>query len=398
MQVYSEADTRFRAEVRAFIAEALPAEMARKARSGVALNREDYFGWQRILAEQGWLTPTWPAEHGGCGWTPIQQHIFEVESHLAGAPRIIPFGIKMVGPVIIHFGNEAQKAAYLPGIREATTWWCQGFSEPGAGSDLASLRTRAERDGDHYVINGQKTWTTYAQYADMIFFLARTKPDAPRKQEGISFFVARMDTPGITVRPITTLDGGHEINETFFEDVRIPAENLIGEENKGWSYAKFLLSNERAGIARVGEVRELIRDLHDMTESQPVGNGSLLDDPAFLRRVTSAEIDALAHEVTTLRLLSREQESGRPNPLTSVLKIRGSEVLGRLAELQMEVEGPLAACFRPSPAGDPELPQALLRPALKTGRYLNYRKFGIFGGTTEIQKNILAKTVLDLKG
>ena len=293
----------FRSEVRAFLGQNLPADLAEKVRLGRRLAKEGHQRWQKILNQKGWYAVNWPVEHGGTGWSVVQKHIFDEECAAAGAPRLVAFGVNMVAPVIIKFGTQTQKDYYLPRILRSEDWWCQGYSEPGAGSDLASLKTRAERDGDHYLVNGQKTWTTLGQHANRIFCLVRTDPSA-KKQEGISFLLIDMDTPGITVRPIITLDGEHEVNEVFFDNVRVPVENLVGEENKGWTCAKYLLTHERTGQAGIGQSKAALSHLKQIASAETVAGQSLIDDPLFRARIAELEMRLLAVEMSTLRILA----------------------------------------------------------------------------------------------
>jgi len=395
---FTQEEKAFREELRGFLRDHLPAELRDKVLNGKHLKKEDFLRWHRILHQRGWVAPHWPVEHGGTGWSPVQRHIFAEEIAEAGAPPVIAFGPTMCGPVIIRFGDERQKSYFLPRILSGEHFWCQGFSEPGAGSDLASLRTRAERDGDHYVINGQKTWTTAAQFADWIFVLARTDPTAKKKQEGISFLLVDMKTPGITVRPIVTLDGGAEINETFFDNVRVPVENLVGEENKGWTCAKFLLGNERIGIARIGLYKREIKRLKRIAAAEPGDTGPLIASPRFRDKIAEIEIDLMALEMTNLRLIASLRDGRQPKAEPSILKIKASEIQQRIAELMMEAVGPYAAPFQPEALeegwnGEPIGPDyaSALAPT-----YFNARKVSIFGGSNEIQKNIVAKATLGL--
>ncbi|MDB5590566.1 pimeloyl-CoA dehydrogenase large subunit [Enterovirga sp.] len=389
----------FRQEVRSFFRDSLPTDLHQKLVQGRHASRQDLVDWTRKLHAKGWAVPHWPERYGGTGWDPVRQYIFLEELQGFPAPAPLAFGVNMVGPVIYTFGSEEQKAHYLPRIARLDDWWCQGFSEPGSGSDLASLKTRAVRDGDHYIVNGQKTWTTLAQYADWIFCLVRTDP-AAKKQEGISFLLIDMKTPGITVRPIQTLDGGSEVNEVFFDDVEVPAENLVGEENKGWSVAKYLLGNERTGIARLGKSKERVRYAKVLAREVRMNGKPLIEDRAFRTRVAQLEIDMKALEITQLRVISAYVKSGgnKPDPISSVLKIKGTELLQNSSELVMDVGGPQAmpvwqrelAALANEPAIGPDwAPQ--MAPA-----YLMLRAASIYGGTNEIQKNILNKAVLGL--
>ncbi|MGO9425974.1 MAG: acyl-CoA dehydrogenase family protein [Steroidobacteraceae bacterium] len=393
---FTEQEQSFRAQVQAFLRERLPQHIRDKVWNGDELTREDYVLWQRRLHERGWGAMGWPVQFGGAGWNAVQQYIFEEESANAGAPRLIPFGIKMVAPVIIAFGNAAQQQRFLPPINAGEAWWCQGYSEPGAGSDLASLRTRAVREGDHYLVNGQKTWNTLGQYADWIFCLVRTDPQA-KQQSGITFLLIDMKSPGVSVRPIELLDGGHEVNEVWFENVRVPVENRIGEENRGWTYAKFLLGHERTNIAGIGIAKRELARLKRVAAEERKDGRPLIDDPLFAARVASVEIELAALEITNLRVLSAERGSRAPGPEASILKIKGTEIQQAISELLMRAAGAYALPMRREAmeAGwqsDPALPAPGSRYAAKVmSGYLNQRKLSIFGGTNEIQKNIIAK-------
>jgi pimeloyl-CoA dehydrogenase large subunit len=395
---YTPEELAFRDEVRTFMRTQLPEGTRKKLEEGRSLAKDDIVTWQRILNNKGWAVAPWPKEYGGTGWTPMQQYIFLEEMQQAPAPQPLQFGVNMVGPVIYTFGSDAQKKHFLPRIANLDDWWCQGFSEPGAGSDLASLKTSAKRDGDHYVVNGQKIWTTLAQYADWIFCLVRTDP-AAKKQEGISFLLIDMKTPGITRRPIVTIDGGREVNEVFFDDVRVPVANLVGQENKGWDYAKFLLGNERVGIARVGMSKQRIRRIKELAAREMDGDRPVLENPRFREKLAAVEIELKALEMTQLRVVSAEskRERGKPDPASSILKIKGSEIQQATTELLMEVIGPYALPYEPphdelwnEPPVGPDY-AAPLAP-----QYFNYRKTTIYGGSTEIQKNIIAKAILGL--
>jgi alkylation response protein AidB-like acyl-CoA dehydrogenase len=391
---YTAEDLAFRDEVRAFLAEALPADLQQKVRKHLRLAKDDYVRWHRILAKQGWVAPGWPVEFGGPGWNPVQRHIWEEECARAGTPPILPFGVNMVAPVIMAFGSQAQKDHFLPRILSCEDWWCQGYSEPGAGSDLASLKTTAVRDGDHYIVNGQKTWTTLAQHADMIFCLVRTDTGV-RKQEGISFLLIDMHTPGITVRPIIMLDEDHEVNEVFFDNVRVPVENLVGQENKGWTYAKYLLGHERTGIAAVGRSKRELGFLKRFAAAQSVNGKPLLEDPLFGAKVATLEIELMALEMTVLRILS--QASKGPGPEASVLKVRGTEIQQTLTELMVEAAGPMALPFDPAYLeGETEHSIADDDAAPLAAHYFNVRKTSIYGGSNEIQRNIITQMILGL--
>jgi pimeloyl-CoA dehydrogenase large subunit len=395
---FTPEEIEFRDEVRGFFRSALPAGIRAKMVDGRHLAKDDIVAWQRILDAKGWAVPTWPVEWGGTGWTPVQRYIYDEEMQLAPAPQPLAFGVSMVGPVIIAFGDEAQKQRYLPRIRTIDDWWCQGFSEPGSGSDLASLRTRAERTGDHYLVNGQKTWTTLAQHADMIFCLVRTDPGV-KKQEGISFLLIDMKSPGIAVRPIVTIDGSAEVNEVFFDDVKVPVENRVGEEGKGWDYAKFLLGNERTGIARVGVSKQRIRRLKELAALEPAGGRRMIDDRRFREKIAAVEIELKALEMTQLRVVSAERGrggSGKPDPASSILKLKGSEIQQAVSELLMEVVGPYALPFQPEVDGGNEPPIGPDYAGPLAPTYFNWRKISIYGGSNEIQKNIISKAILGL--
>ncbi|PSF14137.1 pimeloyl-CoA dehydrogenase large subunit [Marinobacter fuscus] len=387
----------FRQEVQAFLRSNLPDDLARKVRLGRRLAKSDHQRWQKILSQQGWYAVNWPVEHGGTGWSVVQKHIFDEECAAAGAPRIVSFGVNMVAPVIIRFGTPAQKDYYLPRILSGEDWWCQGYSEPGAGSDLASLKTRAHRDGDHYVVNGQKTWTTLGQHANRIFCLVRTDPGA-KKQEGISFLLIDMDTPGITVRPIITLDGEHEVNEVFFDNVRVPVENLVGEENRGWTCAKYLLTHERTGQAGIGLSKAALEQLKRIAMAETVRGRPLIEDPMFRARIAEVEMRLMAVEMSTLRILAATRDGGVPGAESSLLKIQGSEIRQAITNLMRKALGPNALPFlehelEPDFDGDPLYQDYSAAPA---SQYFNMRKLSIYGGSNEIQKNIIAKMVLEL--
>jgi len=392
---FSPMEQALREEVRAFVARNLPENIRGKVLNGTRVSKEDLIRWHRILHQQGWGAPNWPKEFGGTGWGPIEQFIFEEECAAAGAPALLPFGLRMVGPVIMTFANSAQKKRFLPRIAAAEDWWCQGYSEPGSGSDLASLRTRAERRGDHYLVNGQKTWITLAQDADWIFCLVRTDP-AAKQQEGISFLLIEMKSPGISVRPIATMGGHREVNEVWFEDVRVPVENLVGEENKGWTYAKFLLGHERTNIAAVGASKREVRRLKRIASAQRKHGKPLIEDPHFAARVAQVEIELMALEITVLRVLSAESERRAPGTEASLLKIKGTEIQQALAELAMQALGPEAVSLQrgamPEQGGLEQVEPPFLAPPAST--YCNMRKTSIYGGTNEIQKNIISRAIL----
>jgi pimeloyl-CoA dehydrogenase large subunit len=394
---FTDEELAFRDEVRAFFRTALPDSIRAKMVEGRHPSKDDLVTWTRILHEKGWSVPHWPVEYGGTGWGPVQQYIFRDELQQAPAPEPLPFGANMVGPVIYTFGSEEQKRRFLPRIATLEDWWCQGFSEPGSGSDLASLKTTARRDGDHYVVNGQKTWTTLAQYADWIFCLVRTDATV-KKQEGISFLLIDMKSPGIAVRPIQTIDGGHEVNEVFLDDVRVPVENLVGQENKGWDYAKFLLGNERVGIARIGISKARLRRVRELASLERVGDVPLIEIPRFREKLAAVEIELKALEMTQLRVVAAEgrREKGKPDPASSILKIKGSEIQQATTELLMEVVGPFALPFQPEEEGRNEPLDGPDWAATIAPTYFNWRKISIYGGSNEIQKNIIAKAILGL--
>ena len=384
---YTKADLAFRDEVRRFLAESLQEDISATFFGYRRHSWEQMIRWHKILGQKGWAAPHWPVEHGGTGWTPMQQYIFDSEAMLAGAPRLRPFGLKMIGPVLIRFGSDEQKARFLPGILNGEDYWCQGFSEPGAGSDLASLKTRAVREGDEYVVNGQKTWTTTAQHAEWMFTLVRTDPSAERPQSGISMLLIRLDSPGVTVRPIRTIDGDHHVNEVFLEDVRVPFDLLVGEENKGWTYAKYLLGNERVSIANVGQSKAELTLLKRLAAERYRDGVALIDDPVFGAKLADLEADFLAQKVTNLRMLSSVSPGGEVGALSSFLKLRGSEIQQRIQELAMEAAGAEAAPWQVLRAGE-------AKDGYGTHGWLFSRAFTIFGGSSEVMKNIVAKQIL----
>ncbi len=389
---YSPQEITFRDEVRAWLAANLPEHLRRKVQVYAHLTKEDLLEWHRVLARQGWIAPAWPVEWGGTDWNPVQRYLFEEECGYAGTPPLVPFGLAMCGPVLIRFGNEAQKRHFLPRIRDGVDFWCQGYSEPGSGSDLASLKTRAVRQGDHYVVNGQKTWTTLAHYADWIFCLVRTGDAAGKKQEGISFLLIDMATPGITVRPLMLMDGGHEVNEVFFDEVRVPVENLVHEEGGGWTVAKFLLGHERLNTARIGTSRRELERLKVVARTQQKDGAPLLHDVRFRDKVTRLEVELMALQVTNLRFLDQLRSGRPPGADVSMLKIKGTEIQQRLTELMMEAAGPLAQPAAPEGAAE----GFDLFTAGLAARYCNYRKTSIYAGSNEIQRNIIAKMSLGL--
>ena len=400
---FSPEDLAFRDEARAFIAAHYPESLRGKQDEGEELAKEDFLSWHRVLAQKGWVAPAWPANYGGPGWSAVQRYLWSEELAAADTVPILPFGINMVGPVIYTFATPEQKARFLPPTLSGDIWWCQGYSEPGAGSDLASLKTRAVRAhdaemGDHYVVNGQKTWTTLAQHADWIFCLVRTDPEAKKPQEGISFLLIDMNSPGVTVRPIITLGGEHEVNEVWFEDVRVPVGNRIYEENKGWTCAKFLLAHERTGIAGVARSKRGVQRVKEMARNEAEGDRPLLSDPFFARRISELEIDLTALEYTELRTLAGEASGKGPGPESSLLKIKGTEIQQRITELALEAAGHYAApYFRGfGSEGGNAVPIGEAYTQRVAPTYFNMRKTSIYGGSNEIQRNIIAKMVLGL--
>ncbi|MBD9504768.1 acyl-CoA dehydrogenase family protein [Pseudomonas sp. PDM17] len=393
---YTPEELAFREEVRAFLRDKLPAELAAKVKLGKRLSKEDNVFWMRTLNDRGWHASLWPVEHGGTGWSVVQKYIFEEECAIFGAPRVLPFGAVMVGPVIINFGTEAQKAYFLPRILDMTDWWAQGYSEPGSGSDLASLKTRAVREGEHYIVNGQKTWTTMGQHADWIFCLVRTDPQA-KAQRGISFLLIDMKSPGITVRPIITLDGEHEVNEVFFDNVKVPVANLVGQENDGWTCAKYLLTHERTGLAGIGFSKQLLRQLKGIAARERKGGKPLIDDPLFRAQIADLEMQLMAAEMSNLRILAAAREGGGSGAESSILKVRGTEIRQAITHLLRKAVGPYALPFLEEEmeacSGD------LLHTdysATAASQYFIMRKLSIYGGSNEIQKNIVSKVNLGL--
>jgi alkylation response protein AidB-like acyl-CoA dehydrogenase len=386
----------FRAEVRQFCRERLPSWLTRKVFANLWLEKEDYLAYLRLLNERGWAAGHWPARHGGCDWTPLQRFVFEEETAIAGAPWLIPFGVNYVGPVIIGFGSEAQKARFLPRILDSSDWWAQGYSEPGAGSDLAGLRTRAVRQGDHYVVTGQKLWTSYVQWADWLFCLVRTSDEA-RPQSGISFLLIDMKSPGVTVRPVVTMDMCHHVNEVFLDEVRVPVSNLVGEEGGGWTYAKFLLSNERVLAAEAGRSIRVFARLEDLARRTLRGGRPLAEDPAFARRIAELRLKLFVLQSTCFQAVSETMAGAEPGAEASLMKIRGTELQQEIAEAMVDALGLAGIVYDP---------QALLRdgmppegPADATGivrEHLHIRAASIYGGSNEIQRNIIAKAVLGL--
>jgi alkylation response protein AidB-like acyl-CoA dehydrogenase len=382
---YSSEEAAFRDEVRAWIRESLPAELRDKVLNYRELTKDDLLRWHKILAKKGWVAPFWPKEWGGTGWTVVQRYIFEEECGAAGCPPVVAFGVRMCAPVLLRFGTDAQKRRFLPRIYNGDDFWVQGYSEPGSGSDLASLKTRAVRDGDHYVVTGQKIWTTLGHYGDWIFCLVRTDTKTEKRQDGISFLLVDMKTSGITVRPIVLMDQGHEVNEVFFDEVRVPAENLVHEEGKGWTVAKYLLGYERMGTGNIAVSKRELQRVKEMA-------GPLMDDPRFRDRLTRVEVELMALEITNMRFLDQLRGGRAPGAEVSLLKIKGTEIQQSITELMMQTAGPFAQPFRPVNGGDgfDRLTASLM------ARYCNVRKATIYAGSNEIQRNIIAKATLGL--
>ena len=385
---FSDSDNQFRQEVKDYLENKYPKHVKEKQNNGEQLTKQDMIDYHKSLFEQGWAGYNWPVEYGGTGWSPTQIYIFQEELGYANTPTILPFGLNMVGPVIYTFGNEEQKKKFLPDILEFNTWWCQGYSEPGSGSDLASLKTKAVRDGDHYIVNGSKTWTTLAQNADWIFCLVRTET-TQKKQEGISFLLIDMKTEGIEVKPIITIDGDHEVNSVFFTDVKVPAENLIGEEGKGWTYAKFLLAHERFGIAGVPNQKYSLKLLKERTKD--------FADDDLKKKIADYEIELSALEFTELRTLAALANGGHPGAESSIIKIKGTELQQRLTEMYVEAAGQYILPYEgPEGFNSNNTPASNVSDfsSQAVSRYLNFRKTSIYGGSNEIQKNIIAKAIL----
>ena len=391
---YSAEDLAFREEVRAFLEEHVSPDLASKVRGeGGELTKEDMERWHDVLNARGWLASNWPREFGGAEWTAVQRHIFDVECAMADAPRIVPFGLTMLGPVLQKFGSKAQQDHFLPRILNGEHWWCQGYSEPGAGSDLASLKTRAVREGDHYIVNGQKTWTTLGQYANWIFCLVRTDTDV-KQQEGISFLLIDMNTPGIEVRPIILLDGAHEVNEVWFTDVKVPVENLVGEENKGWTYAKYLLTHERTNIAGVGFSQAGLAAVKRMARAEISGGRPLIENPHFAARLAKAEIDLMAMATTNLRIISKAAAGEAPGVEASMLKVKGTIIRQEINDLARRAVGPYAMPFASEAVEGDNDPIGPDYAGPVAGQYFNNRKLSIFGGSNEIQRGIIAKVTM----
>ncbi len=391
---YSSEELAFRDQVRGWLAKNLPADLSDKVANHDHLAREDLVRWHKILAKQGWIAPSWPKEWGGTDWNVVQRYIFEEECGYAGTPPTVPFGLSMCAPVLHKFGTEAQKKRFLPRIYNADDFWCQGYSEPGSGSDLASVKTKAENKGDHYVVNGQKIWTTLGHYADWIFCLVRTDSTLSKRQEGISFLLIDMKTPGITVQPLILMDGGHEVNEVFFEDVKVPVENLVFEENKGWTVAKYLLGHERMNTGRIGTSKRELAQLKQFAGMQKGDDGKpMIENARFRDKLTRVEVELMALEITNLRFLDQMRRSGQPPGAdVSMLKIKGTEIQQSLTELMMQAVGPMAQPFKPVDHAEGfDAFTASLAP-----RYAHARKTTIYAGSNEIQRNIISKMSLGL--
>ena len=393
---FSAEEIAFRDEVRAFIEENYPKHLRGKNIMREDLSKEDFLAWHKILGKKGWSAPAWPKEYGGTGWTATQRYIWLEENARMETIPPLPFGVSMVGPVIYTFGTPEQKAKHLPGILKGEVWWAQGYSEPGAGSDLASLKTKAVREGDHYIVNGQKTWTTLGQFADWGFFLVRTDSNA-KQQEGISFLLIDMKSPGVTVRPIKLLDGGYEVNDVFLQDVKVPVDQRIYEENKGWTCAKFLLAHERSGIAGVARSKRNVEKLKSIAKAEAGDDGKpLIEDEDFQRKLAELEIDLSALEMTELRVLARESAGRGPGPESSLLKIKGTEIQQRLTELTLEAVGNYAQPYTRELGEGNEFAIGPDYARAAAPIYFNWRKASIYGGSNEIQRNIIAKMVLGL--
>lgn len=393
--VLTEADRSFRQEIRDFIGQARPDWMIDKAARGLPFSPLEHRSWQKQLDDAGYGAPAWPQAHGGCGWSPLRQLIFATELVMNGCPRQVPYGLAMVGPIIMAFGSPQQQAHYLPRIRSAEDWWCQGYSEPEAGSDLAALRTRALRDGDFYRVTGHKIWTSTAHEANMMFALVRTE-DTGKRQQGITFLLIPMDSPGLTVRPLRAIDQNHKFNEVFFDDVHVPVGNRVGEEGKGWTYSNALLQNERLLIADIPRSRKRLAQLHSLSKQISLHGQPLAHDAGFRRRLAALEVDLTILEFTTLRFMSEAQAGRALGPEVSILKIRGSEIGQALLELLVEVSGTAGLPYAPSDDGPDAWPEGFEAYRGVVENHLFYRASTIYGGTTEILKSVIAKRVLGL--
>ena len=397
---FSKEDIAFRDEVREWLDNDYPKHVKEKTDNGITVSKQDLVDFHKALSKKGWMGYNWPTEYGGTGWSASKLYIFNKELGLAGCPPILPFGVGMVGPVIYTFGNDEQKDTFLPDILNFNTWWCQGYSEPGSGSDLASLKTKAVKrndlDEEYYVVNGAKTWTTLAQNADWIFCLVRTET-TDIKQQGISFLLIDMKTPGVEVKPIITIDGSHEVNMVYLDNVKVPVENLIGEEGAGWNIAKFLLAHERTGIGGIPTLKREIRRLREITSELPLGDGFLKDDDLFMDKLNKLEIDLLAAEYSELRTLAAMSKGGHPGPESSILKIKGTDLQQGLSDLFVEAIGYYAHPFMSE--DDLASNEGRIGPDFAANimpHYLNMRKVSIYGGSNEIQRNVIAKAVLGI--
>jgi alkylation response protein AidB-like acyl-CoA dehydrogenase len=390
---YSTQDIAFRDEINSWLAGSLPQDLREKVLSYQELSKEELVRWHKILAGKGWIAPSWPVQWGGCDWSPVQKYLFEECCALAGAPGVAPFGPVMCASVLLKFGTEQQKQRFLPRIYQGDDFWVQGYSEPGSGSDLASLKTRADKQGDHYVVNGQKIWTTLGHFGDWIFCLVRTDASAEKRQEGISFLLVDMKTPGITVRPLVLLDEGHEVNEVFFDNVKVPVENLVHEENKGWTVAKYLLGHERLNTGRIGGSKRELAKLKAFASEKQLNGKSLMDDTRFRDRITRVEVELMALEVTNLRFIDTMQRTGQPpGAEVSILKIKGTEIQQAITELLMIAAGDEMQRFKQIEISDSfdDFTASI------ASRYFNFRKTSIYAGSNEIQRNIIAKMSLGL--
>lgn len=386
---FSAEDLQFQQEVREFFNTEFTEEFKKRFASGKE-TKQVSIDWQKVLHKRGWIAPDWPEKFGGTGWTDLQKFIFDSERSAVGAPDVVPFGLKMVGPVIFTFGNEEQQARFLPKILASDDWWCQGYSEPGAGSDLANLQTKAIADGDDYIVNGAKIWTTYAQHADWIFCLVRTG-NFEKRQHGISFLLIDMKSKGITVNHIPSIDNHHSLNEVVFDNVRVPKENLIGAENQGWTYAKALLAHERTSIAGVGDSKRWLADIKKLAKQQTNYKGVLMDDPIFQRKVSDIEIELTALQYMELRVLASLSAGDTPGPESSLLKIKGTEIQQALQELRMETIGAYSGSLDTEFSNDLHAAGSQARRAYMYGRAAT-----IYGGSNEVQRNVISKAVLGL--
>ena len=393
--MFSQADQALRERVRAFVRERLPVDIKHKVETGLRLEHADYLRWFRILEQRGWLTPNWPVEHGGPGWNAVQRFIFDEETLLGGAPRIIASGIQMLGPVLIKFGTAGQKAKYLPDIRASNTWWAQGFSEPGAGSDLAALKTRAvlTDDGSHFTVSGHKLWTSYAQWCSMMFALVRTDPGAPKPQQGISFLLIDKASPGVRVRPIRMLEGGSDLNEVFLDDVRVPRANLVGELHRGWDCAKYLLGHERTGIAGIASCKQQLARARKLAAAQGLGADALMQ-----ARLAQHEVELIALEGTALRLLCEGWQGLSAPVQASMLKVRGTELRQAIHETLFDIAGPLALPFDEHALLGDDLDQHAAAADTDTvavaANLLDSRKLSLYGGSNEVQRNLIGASLL----